>query len=158
VTSYNKGFTLIELLIAMFIITLSMLAILTTMTMAMKTNMETDVRNTAVRLTNQTAEVLHALQWSEVDIAGGSVLQTDPELTATSPGSPHRRDAGNTNQDAKGFPVLSQTVRNFRQDYQIAWDVEDVTDKSKRITITVAYTGNGQVFSNVSVIFRNRKK
>jgi hypothetical protein len=49
-------------------------------------------------------------------------------------------------------------VRNFRQDYQIAWDVEDVTDKSKRITITVAYTGNGQVFSNVSVIFRNRKK
>jgi len=151
VSSNKKGFTLIELLFSVFIITISMLAILTSLTVAMRQNMETDVRNTAVRLANQTAEVLLALQWMKVE----KVLTMDPELAATMPGSPHLRDATNAEQDAKGFPLLTQSIRGFRQDYRIQWEVEDVTLTSKRIAITVAYTLSGQDRSQVSVIFRN---
>lgn len=150
VSCNNKGFTLIELLIAMFIIALSMLAMLSAMLTAIRTNVETDVRNTAIRLTNQTAETMYSLQWAEVN----HVVRMDPELIL----GDHSRTAGNLDQDAKGFPVLSQSIRNFRQDYQIRWSVVDLTDKNKRITITVSYTRNGQEFSNVSVIYRDMGK
>ncbi len=145
--SSKKGFTLIELLIAVVIISISMLALAMSIMTAVRTNVETDMRSAAVRVTNQTAETLLSLQWVQV----GSVLHVDPELTAT----PHTRTESNASQDAKGFPKLGQTVRNFQVNYQIAWTVEDLTVNSKRIVITVSYMGrDGQGRTNTAVVYR----
>lgn len=155
--TYNdKGFTLVELLIAIFLITVSMFAVLTSMVTSIKMNVENDIRNTAVRLTNQTAETLLALQWADV----GGLERVDSELTGDLDGVLHERGAANADQDAKGLPALTQSVRNFRQDYRIQWVVEDLPPLpaiSKRITITVSYTRTGQELSNVAVIFRHRR-
>ncbi|HWR73732.1 MAG TPA: prepilin-type N-terminal cleavage/methylation domain-containing protein [Nitrospirota bacterium] len=153
VISNKKGFSLIELMIAVFIIAISMLAMIASMQTAIRINADTNARSTAVRLTNQTAEVLHSLQWAYV--GNPQQLLVDAELSVGA----HTRAAGNTAQDGKGFPVLTQTIRNFRQDYQIQWTVEDMSTTTKRITITVTYTRPGRQgldsYSNTSVIFRH---
>ena len=150
----NKGFSLIELLVATFIIMISMLAVLSSMLTATRMNVENDVRNTAVRLTNQTAETLLTLQWAEVVVAGDRMEHMDADLSA----GVHTRIAEDAEQDRKGYPVLSQSIRNFRQDYRVQWTIEDVSIKTKRITITVAYTRNGQDLANEAVIFRDRRR
>lgn len=153
VISNKKGFTLIELMIAVVIIAISMLAMLSSMQTAIRINADNSARSTAVRLTNQTAEVLHSLQWAYV--GNPQQLLTDAELSA----GVHTRVAGDTAQDGKGFPVLTQSIRNFRQDYQIQWTVEDMSTTTKRITITVTYTRPGRQgldpYSNSAVIFRH---
>jgi prepilin-type N-terminal cleavage/methylation domain-containing protein len=169
VISSKKGFTLIELMIAVFIIAISMLAMVSSMMTAIRVNVDNDARNTAIRLTNQTAEILHALQWANVGVP--LTLRVDAELSA----GLHTRVTGDASQDAKGFPALQQSIRNFRQDYRIQWNVEDRSLNTKRITIAVLYTRSGQnlndparipvaaggtctancLLSNVMVVFRN---
>jgi prepilin-type N-terminal cleavage/methylation domain-containing protein len=146
VISNKKGFTLVELLIATFIIAISMLAILSSMMTAIRVNVDTAARNTAIRLTNQTAATLHSLQWAYV----GTPVQllVDTELTA----GDHERVTGNATQDAKGFPGLQQSIRNFRQDYRIHWRVEDMSSTTKRVTITVLYARNGQNVNDTAFI------
>jgi len=151
-SSNKKGFTLIELMIAMVIISISMLAVLSSLLTAGRMNLENDVRNTAIRLTNQTAETLLSLQWAR--IAG--VVQTDPQLMgAAVPGVLHMRVAGDAEQNAKGFPALTQNVRNSRQDYQIQWTIEDLEENYKRITVVVNYNFSGRPLMNTSVTYRH---
>ena len=52
----DAGFTLIEMLVAMVILSVSMLALTALTITAMKTNMRTDLRSTAVRLCDEKAE------------------------------------------------------------------------------------------------------
>ncbi len=146
VISNKKGFTLIELLIAMFLIAISMLAMVSSMMTAIRTNVETETRNTAIRLTNQTAVTLHSLQWAYV----GTPLQllTDTELTAGN----HERVTGNAAQNSKGFPVLRQSIRNFQKDYRVLWLVEDMSSTTKRITIRVFYSQQNQNVNNPALL------
>lgn len=136
----SKGFSLIELMIAVVFIMISMLALLTAIVTSMRTNLENDLRNTAIRLTNQTAEVLYALTY------------TDPELTD---GTTHTRLAGNTTQNGKGFPFLTQTVRGSQQLYDIRWAVVSRTSNVKEVTITVTYMHRNKTATNTAVIYKH---
>jgi Tfp pilus assembly protein PilV len=139
----SKGFSLIELMIAVVFIMISMLALLTAIVTSMRTNLENDLRNTAIRLTNQTAEALLAL----------SIDPTiDPELTDGS----HSRIAGNTTQNEKGFPLMTQTVRGSQQLYTIDWAVVSRTTSVKEITITVSYTSRNKPYTNTAVIYKHK--
>ncbi|MEK6698007.1 MAG: hypothetical protein AABZ10_03085 [Nitrospirota bacterium] len=139
----SKGFSLIELMIAVVFIMISMLALLTAIVTSVRTNLENDLRNTAIRVTNQTAEALLAL----------SIHPTiDPELTDGS----HSRIAGNTTQNEKGFPLTAQTVRGSRQTYTIQWAVVSRTTNVKEITITVSYTSRNKPYTNTAVIYKHK--
>jgi len=141
----NRGFSLVEMMIAIAIIMISMLAVLTAILKSAQTNLENDVRNTAIRITNQTAEVLYALP--------ATLTYTDPELTDGT----HTRAAGNTTQNEKGFPFLTQTVRQSQQAYTIDWSVVSQTNTVKEVTISVRYTlkKNNQNFTNTAVIYKH---
>jgi Tfp pilus assembly protein PilV len=139
----SKGFSLIELMIAVVFIMISMLALLTAIVTSMRTNLENDLRNTAIRLTNQTAEALLAL----------SIHPTiDPELTDEI----HHRTAGSTSQNEKGFPLTTQTVRGSQQLYTIDWEVVSRTTNVKEITITVSYTSRNKPHTNAAVIYKHK--
>ncbi len=139
----SKGFSLIELMIAVVFIMISMLALLTAIVTSMGTNLENDLRNTAIRLTNQTAEALLTLPIEPT---------LDPELTDGS----HSRTAGSTLQNEKGFPLTVQTVRGSQQLYTIAWTVVSRTLNVKEITITVSYASRNKPYTNTAVIYKHK--
>jgi Tfp pilus assembly protein PilV len=130
-------------MIAVVFIMISMLALLTAIVTSMRTNLENDLRNTAIRLTNQTAEALLTLSIDPI---------TDTELTDGS----HSRTAGNTAQNEKGFPLTEQTVRGSRQTYTIQWAVVSRTTNVKEVTITVSYTSRNKPYTNTAVIYKHK--
>ncbi|OGW29544.1 MAG: hypothetical protein A2X56_12980 [Nitrospirae bacterium GWC2_57_13] len=136
-----RGFSLIELMIAVVLIMVSMLAMLTSTLMSISTNLENDVRNTAIRVTNQTAEALLALPIE------------DNEFTD---GSDHVRIPGNALQNAKGFPSTTVTVRGYQQSYTIRWTVVSQTENVKEVAITVDYTFKTQPRTNTAVIYKHK--
>lgn len=137
----SKGFSLIEMMIALVLIMISMLALLTATLGAMRANVETELRNTAVRIANQTAEALLSLP------------MTDAELSDAV--SPHVRTAGSAAQDAKGLPQPNVSVRGYQQQFTIQWTVVNKSVKVKEVTITVSYTHRGRPFSSSSVIYKH---
>ena len=56
----SDGFSLLELMISLVILTVSILALLSLTITSIQANLQNDIRNAAIRLTNQTAEVLLA--------------------------------------------------------------------------------------------------
>lgn len=138
----NKGFSLIELMIALVILQLSLLGLLSVMVTSISSNLDNEVRNTAIRLTTQTAEALYGLHFEDSLVTGGT----------------HLRDDSNTNQDLRGFPKETQRIRGgFDQIYNISWTVTDQSPNLKEITITVAYTDpKGALLSNSAVIYKHR--
>lgn len=143
--SNSKGFSLIELMIAIVIIMISMLAFLTSIVTSMRANLDNDLRNTSIRLTNQTAETLLALPMGDNEISSTS------NTTYTS----HTRTPGSTDQDARGFPKTVQTVRGTRQTYAIEWKVRDPSANVKEIVITVSYVSGGATRTNSSMIYKH---
>ncbi|HAK58964.1 MAG TPA: hypothetical protein DCO77_01100 [Nitrospiraceae bacterium] len=137
----SKGFSLIEMMVAIVFIMISMLALLTASLTTMQTNMKNELRNIAITISNQTAEVLLALPEDDTEVTDGSV---------------HSRIAGDTTQDAKGFPFKKHSVRSYQQEYDIQWDVVSKTDKIKQVTITVTYTFKNKNYSTSSVIYKNK--
>jgi len=136
----KKGFSLIEMMIAMVFIEISMLALLTTLTLTMQINVENEVRNTAIRIANQTAETLMTL----------SMNPRDADLTDGA----HVRAVG-TDQDTKGFPPVEQSIRKYRQTYNVGWTVVTKSDKVIQVTITVGYSYKNKSLSHSSVMFRH---
>lgn len=135
----NNGFTLIELLIAVVIIMVSMLALMTSIEISIRTNMDNEIRNFAIRVTNETAEALLALPIN------------DAELTV---GSAHNNTYTQAQQD-RGFPNPTQSVRAFQQFYTITWDVTAPSDNLRQININVTYTYRNRSFSNSSLIYKH---
>jgi prepilin-type N-terminal cleavage/methylation domain-containing protein len=93
----QQGFSLIEMLVAMVILSISMLALTALTITAMKTNMRTDLRNTAVRLCDEKAEeftaapidsIVTAKETRSVSLRNGAVSKNfDIEWTVTPQGS-----------------------------------------------------------------------
>jgi len=142
----NKGFSLIELLIALVILQLSLLGLLAVMTNSINANLNNEFRNTAIRLTAQTAEALYGVSFNDN-------WATD----TTGTGIPHVRINGNTDQDLKGFPQVLQNIRGgFQQTYNISWTVTDQSPELKEIVITVQYNDRRVgTFSNNAVIYKH---
>lgn len=139
VKNYN-GFSLIELLIAIVIISISMLALLTSMLTSMQTNQQNDVRNDAIRLLNQTSEILLALPLDDEELVSAAT---------------HTRALGDATQDAKGFPVPRRTIRNYQHNFNIVWEVTSLSSQLKQIAVTVTYSVRGQNYSNSMVVFKH---
>jgi Tfp pilus assembly protein PilV len=127
-------------MIAMVFIMISMLAMLTAMITSVNVNLQNDLRNTAIRLTNQTAEVVLALPFTDTDLNDG----TD-----------HSRIPGDSSQNDKGFPPTTQTVRGSQQTYTIEWDVVSRTTDVKEVTITVTYMYKNKPYSNTGVTYKH---
>lgn len=138
---HSKGFSLIELMIAVVFIMISMLALLNATVMSIQTNLENDVRNTAIRVTNQTAEVLLALKYEDAELNDGSG---------------HVRDGGSVTQDEKGFPPTALNIRGFQQAYTIQWAVATRTSDIKEVTITVTYMHRNTTHTNTAVIYKHK--
>ena len=139
----KKGFTLIELMIAMMIIMISMLALLTSIVTSINTNMDSEIRNTAIKVTNETAEASLALP---ID---------DGELST---GSPHTNTftTGLDGQQVKGFPNPTQRIRSYNVTYTITWAVTASSANLKQINISVAYSSKNKNYTNSSLVYKHR--
>lgn len=131
------------MVIAIFIIMISMLASLTSLTVTMRTSMENEVRDVSTKIANMTAEALLSLPFT--------TTFTDAQLT---PGV-HVRAAGDAAQNARGIPDTTQAVRNFMQTFVIQWVVTTQTPNSMQIDIEVTYTYRGKTYTKNSTFFRN---
>ncbi len=136
----KRGFTLIELMIAMMIIMISMLALLTSIVTSMSANTGNEIRNTAIKVTNETAEALLALPIDDAELTTGS--------THTNSFTDDQRD--------KGFPDPTQTIRNYKVAYAITWNVTSPSANLKQIEIAVAYSHRNKNYTNVSLIYKHR--
>lgn len=137
----NKGFTLVELMIAVLIIMVSMLALLTAITSSIRTNMNNEIRNAAVRVTNQTAEALLSLPLEDAELATGAT---------------HTRVAGDPTQAQKGIPDTTLRMRDFTATYVITWTIAAPTTDLKQINISVSYVLNNTTYTNSAVTYKYR--
>lgn len=143
----NKGFSLIEMMIALVIIAITLLAMLAAFGSSISVNLSNDLRNTAVRLTNQTAEVVQSLAFTDAWVVGN-----------TTTGIVYDRDDLNSDQSQKGFPRETQSVRGFQRSYTVQWRVLDLSDNLKEVRITVSYTDpkDGTTITNDAVIYKHK--
>jgi prepilin-type N-terminal cleavage/methylation domain-containing protein len=153
----NSGFSLIEMITALVITALTLLVLSTVMMYAIRINFSNELRNAAIRLTNQTAEILLALPFDAIHSCG---------LTAD-PGSPnydysYRYDNGNAclnahPSDYLKYPDPEQTIKGFRQRFNITWDVMPLSRDLRQVTIHVAYQESNENRMHSAVIYKHRK-
>jgi prepilin-type N-terminal cleavage/methylation domain-containing protein len=127
---YNRGFTLIELMVALFIIMVSMLAFATSMVVSLRASNATEWRDVTTRVTNQTAEALIALPFTNALLAVPSAVGSWQDYS---------RVTGNVAQDNAGLPDTNQTVRGTQQSFLIQWRVTYQSPDIRQIFITVTY-------------------
>jgi prepilin-type N-terminal cleavage/methylation domain-containing protein len=153
----NNGFSLIEMMTALVIIALTLLVLSAVLIHAIKINVVNDLRNAAIRLTNQTAEVILALPFDSIRSCG---------LTAD-PASSHYNDSflyesGNTclndyPNDYLKYPNPVQTIKGFQQRFNITWDVMTLTEDLRQITINVTYNESDEEHINSAILYKHRK-
>lgn len=138
----KNGFSLVELMFAMVIILVSMLALLTSITTSINTNMSSEIRNAAVKVTNETAEAILALPIDDAELSDGSHGNTFT--------------SGATGQQGKGFPNPVQKIRGYEKTYTITWFVIPSSSNLKQVDILVSYTHKGKSYENASLIYKHR--
>lgn len=171
--SCNKGFSLIEMMIALFILTVAVLGLLDLTITSIKTNMQNDIRNTAVRLTSQTAEVLLARPFSTTTTCG---ITLDPTITTGNSPFNAQYTYNNLNiclqdsnpaTDFQKYPFPQQQITGNAtisgQIYNITWTVtvpKDINNQPVpdllQISIYVSYNYRGQVYTNNAVIYKHQ--
>jgi prepilin-type N-terminal cleavage/methylation domain-containing protein len=151
----SSGFSLIEMLVAVVIIAFTLLALCAAMVNAVSANLGNELRNTAVRLTNQTAEVLLALPIDNIQSCGATA---DPH--ASNYNASYTYDSSNAclgiANDYQKYPGPEQSVKGFQQRFNIVWDVTSLSDNLIQVTITVAYRHREEHFENNAVIYKHR--
>lgn len=151
----SDGFSLVEMLIAVVIIALTLLALCSAMANAISANLGNELRNTAVRLTNQTAEVLLALPIDSIQSCG---MTSDPDARNYDVSYTYN----STNAclgiaaDYQKYPAPRQSVKGFQQRFNIIWAVTSLSDNLRQVTITVAYRYREEHFGNNAVIYKHR--
>jgi len=153
----NSGFSLIEMMTALAVIALSLLVLSATLIHAIKVNVQNDLRDTAVRLTNHTAEVLLAVPFEAIRTCG---VTADPDLEHFS--DTYRYDNGNacltvTPDDYLKYPNPVQTIKGFRQRFNITWEVSSLGENLRQVIINVAYRESNESHVHSAVLYRHRK-
>jgi prepilin-type N-terminal cleavage/methylation domain-containing protein len=152
----SNGFSLIEMLVAVVILAFTLLALCAAMVNAISANLGNELRNTAVRLTNHTAEVLLALPIDSMQSCG---VTADP--LAKNYNASYTYDSSNAclgvDADYQKYPGPEQYVKGFQQKFNIIWDVTALSDNLRQVTITVAYRHREERFENNAVIYKHRK-
>ncbi|PLX91501.1 MAG: hypothetical protein C0619_07320 [Desulfuromonas sp.] len=132
ITKRQAGFTLIEMMIALFILSVSILALTAVTITAMKANLENDARNVAVRLTGEVAEEIYSMDFSAA------------KLEPTGVGDdPHVMD-----------PVPDVDLRGVKKKFNVTWRVAEISATMKRVDISVSYDIKGKTYTNRSVVYR----
>jgi prepilin-type N-terminal cleavage/methylation domain-containing protein len=152
----SNGFSLIEMMTALVIIALTLLVLSAVLIHAIKINVVNDLRNAAIRLTNQTAEILLALPFDSIRSCG---------LTADS-GAAHYDasylyDSGNAclnshSDDYLKYPNPVQTIKGFRQRFNITWEVMSLSKDLSQIIINVTYNESNEDHMHNAVIYKHR--
>jgi Tfp pilus assembly protein PilV len=143
------------MLVAVVIIAFTLLALCSAMVNAISANLGNELRNTAVRLTNQTAEVLLTLPIDSIQSCGATA---DP--LARNYNVSYTYDSSNAclgiDTDYQKYPGPVQSVKGFQQSFNIIWDVTALSDNLRQVTITVAYRHRDEHFENSAVIYKHR--
>lgn len=148
------GFSIIEMIVAVFILSIGMLALMTLTLTSMEVNLENDIRDTAVRLTGEVSEMLLAQDFCSV--TSGGLTPYDGTNTALLP-------------DWRQYPSPVQKVRSATLTYNVTWVVtstgavvcDEVSPTLKQITITVEllnpFGKDRKRFTNVATFYKTRK-
>jgi len=151
----NKGFSLIELIVALVIIAVAMLALSSVMINAITVNLGNDLRNTAMRLTQQTAETLLALPIESVNSCG-----LTPEKNASNYKAAYTYDNANTCLGIPGeykiYPNPVQSIKGFQQPFNIAWSVTALSSDLRQITISVSYRHRDENHVHNAVVYKHK--
>jgi len=152
----SNGFSLIEMMTALVIIALTLLVLSAVLIHAIKINVVNDLRNAAIRLTNQTAEILLALPFDSIHSCG---LTADPGAAHYE--ASYRYDSGNAclnvhPDDYLKYPDPVQTIKGFRQRFNITWDVMSLSKDLRQITINVTYNESNEDHVHNAVIYKHR--
>ena len=151
----NKGFSLIELMVAVVIIAVSMLALSSVMINAITVNLGNDLRNTAMRLTQQTAETLLALPIESISSCG-----LTPDKNASNYNAAYTYDNANiclgNPEEYKNYPDPVQSIKGFQQPFNIAWGVTALSSDLRQITISVSYRHRDEDHINNAVVYKHR--
>jgi prepilin-type N-terminal cleavage/methylation domain-containing protein len=152
----SNGFSLVEMLVALVIIAITLLGLAAVTLSSITVNIRNDLRNTGVRLTNQTAEVLLALPPDGIISCGITPDPDGPNYNASYTYSSTNTCLGATDADYKKYPNPVQTVKGFKQNFNITWAVTTLNSNLRQITITVANRYRNENFTNNAVIYRHR--
>jgi prepilin-type N-terminal cleavage/methylation domain-containing protein len=151
----DRGFSLIEMMIAMVITVFSLLALSSAVINAIAVNLGNELRNTAARLTSQTAEVILTLPIENISPCG---LTPDPD--ALNYNASYLYGDGNsclgTGLDYRKYPNPAQSVKGSHQNFNITWAVTDLNSNLRQVTITVAYRHRGENLINSAVVYKHR--
>lgn len=123
-----RGFSLVEMMVALVILSVSILG-MTSMTLTtIRTNVENDLRNAAIRLTSEVAEELGAMSIEDV--------------VATPVATPEIRQV---------------SIRGTNVAFKVARVVTPLTNDLRQVDITVTYSFKGtDNKSNSAVIYKHR--
>jgi prepilin-type N-terminal cleavage/methylation domain-containing protein len=151
----NKGFSLVEMLIAVVIMAFSLLALSEVMVSSISINLGNEMRNTAVRLTTQTAEVLLTLPVDTLSTCG---LSADPDAPAYNASYTYNdiNTCLGTGTDYQKYPNPVQSIKGFQQNFNITWVVSALSSNLREITITVAFKHRGANHTNSAVVYKHR--
>lgn len=152
----SEGFSLIEMMIALVIMALTLLALSAVMIHAIQVNIGNDLRNMAIRLSGQTAELMFALPFDSLRSCGVAADPTAPFFDDS-----YRYDAANsclinTPNGYQNYPNPVQTIKGFKQKFNVTWDVLDLNEIAKQITINVSYRERNEYHVHSAVLYRHR--
>lgn len=123
----SRGFSLVEMLIALVILSVSILGMTSLTLTSIRTNLDNDLRNAAVRVTTEVAEDLGAM--SIEDVVSTPVLT--PEVRQVS-------------------------IRGTNVPYTVTRTVTSLTNDLRQVDITVSYTSKGVTKTNSAVVYKHR--
>lgn len=118
--SQAAGFTLIEAMIAMFILTVSLLALAQLMLVSLDKTQFTNYDTKAVNLAQAKLEELRAAFGGQIESGGDSQLLT----------------TGTHGPETVNLPFPEDTLQGVR-DFQISWQVTDLPSGRKSVSVTV---------------------
>jgi prepilin-type N-terminal cleavage/methylation domain-containing protein len=153
----SKGFSLIEMMTALFIIGLTLLVLSAVLIHAIQINVANDLRNAAISLTSQTAEGILALPFDSIRSCG---LTADPDSPNFSESYRYTNDNPCINDspgDYLKYPNPVQTIKGFRQKFNITWDSVQINEDLRQVTINIAYRESNADHLHSAVIYRHRK-
>lgn len=156
--SRTKGFSLVEMMIALSILTVAILGLLDLTITSIRVNLQNDMRNTAVRLTSQTAEMFLVQPMNSQAISAAQCPVGFPcSLSPYSSTNAALADPNALNGNYyQYYPNPVQNVRGTTQTYTVTWTVTDLTYDLKEISITVSYTFRNQTYTNTAVVHKHR--
>lgn len=153
----SNGFSVIEMITALVIIALTLLVLSAVLIHAIQINVANDLRDAAIRLTSQTAEVILVLPFDSIRSCG---LTADPDSPNFSESYRYTNDNPCINDspgDYLKYPNPVQTIKGFRQKFNITWDAVRINEDLRQVTINIAYKESREDHLHNAVIYRYRK-